>query len=159
MIERFDRCDPLKSFTINHRRFRSQSFRYDVSINHYVSIHTSGCMCTCGFLLRPKIAGKNLSSQDLSSSTTVFTPFPRNFDKIGEVDMAQIFRQFRESKISASILIEASSSSALQKAQVVTEAKDAIADPPVDTSLLVFIVESAIAEKAAINVVSVNLSG
>lgn len=73
--------------------------------------------------------------------------------------MAQIFRQFRESKISASILIEASSSSALQKAQVVTEAKDAIADPPVDTSLLVFIVESAIAEKAAINVVSVNLSG
>ena len=56
--------------------------------------------------------------------------------------MANVFKQFRESKISASILIESGSKSASLKSSFAAEEKVAILDPAIDTALMVFIVES-----------------
>ena len=62
--------------------------------------------------------------------------------QIGEVSMANVFKQFRESKISASVLIESGSKPALLKSSSAAEEKIAIMDPAIDTALMVFIVES-----------------
>ena len=56
--------------------------------------------------------------------------------------MANVFKQFRESKISASVLIESGSKPALLKSSYAAEEKIAIMDPAIDTALMVFIVES-----------------
>lgn len=56
--------------------------------------------------------------------------------------MANVFKQFRESKISASILIESATTSTNFKSPNAAEEKVVIIEPIVDMALMVFIVES-----------------